>query len=70
VRTSSTSVELRATGLPKELAEHARWIESVGAGALAMFSLCRVEGRARLTSHRAAERSAVIEARWDAAKRA
>ena len=64
VRTSETSVELRAAGLPKELAGHARWIESVGGAALAMFGLCRVRGSARLTEHRAAAGRAVVEARW------
>jgi hypothetical protein len=64
VRTSKTSVELRATGLPKQVAEHARWVESVGAGALAMFRLCEVEGRARLAEHRPRDGSAVIEASW------
>ncbi len=64
VRTSETSVELRAAGLPKELAEHARWVESVGAGALAMFCVCQVEGRARLAEHRPRDGSAVVEARW------
>lgn len=64
VRTSETSVELRARALPKELAASARWIESVGAAALAMFALCEVSGRVQLAEHRAAEGQAVIEARW------
>lgn len=68
VRTSERSVELRASALPKELAGHERWIESIGAGALAMFAMCRVTGSARLAELRAGEGSAVIEARWDAAK--
>lgn len=68
-RTSEASVELRVANLPKELAAHARWIESVGAGAIAMFSLCRVTGRVHLSEHSAAAGSAVIEARWSGAKR-
>jgi hypothetical protein len=64
VRTSETSVELRAAGLPKELASHARWIESVGGAALALFGLCGVTGSARLTEHRPDAESAVVEARW------
>ncbi len=70
VRTSEASVELRAVGLPEALAEHERWVESIGAGALAMFAVCRVTGRSRLLEKRAAAGCAVIEARWDAAKRA
>jgi hypothetical protein len=70
VRTSPTSIELRASELPKELAAHARWIESIGAGALAMFTLCGVSGRARLAEHRAATGEAVLEASWRAAERA
>lgn len=64
VRTSACSIELRARGLPRELAAHARWIESVGAAPLAMFSVCGVAGSMRLADHRAAQGSAVIEARW------
>jgi hypothetical protein len=64
VRTSETSIELRASALPKELAASARWIESIGGAALAMFALCEVSGSVRLAEHRAAEGRAVIEARW------
>jgi hypothetical protein len=64
VRTSETSIELRAVGLPKELAASARWIESIGAGALAMFALCGVSGRVSLAEHDAAQGRAVVEARW------
>ncbi|HEY8119981.1 MAG TPA: hypothetical protein VII78_01585 [Myxococcota bacterium] len=69
VRTSRSSVELRASELPKEIASHARWLESIGAGALAMFAVCRVQGRVRLAEHRPEAGSAVVEARWDAAGR-
>jgi hypothetical protein len=64
VRTSDASAELRASGLPKELAGHARWIESVGASALAMFALCRVAGRVELAAHDRERGSAVIAAHW------
>jgi hypothetical protein len=64
VRTSECSIELRASGLPKELAAQARWIESVGAAPLAMFDVCEVEGSMHLAEHRPARGSVVIEARW------
>jgi hypothetical protein len=63
-RTSADCIELRADELPKEVAANARWIESIGAGALAMFALCGLPGRARLTEHVAATGRAVIEAHW------
>jgi hypothetical protein len=68
VRTSQTSLELRAVSLPSELAGHARWIESIGAGAIAMLALCRTSGAVRLAEHDGAAGRAAIEVRWQAQK--
>ncbi|HEU4430453.1 MAG TPA: hypothetical protein VFT98_16955 [Myxococcota bacterium] len=66
VRTSQTSLELRAVSLPAEVAGHARWVESIGAGAIAMLALCRTAGRVQLAEHDRSAGRAVIDVRWGA----
>jgi len=70
VRTSETSMELRGAALPSELAAHPHWVESIGAGAIAMLALCRTSGDVRLAEHDARLGRAVIEVRWRAQKAA
>ena len=69
-RTSTTHTELRAQALPKEVAGHARWIESIGASALAMFALCGVQGRIALAEHQPSAGRATVAASWEPASRA
>jgi len=64
------AVEIRGRALPPEVAGHARWIESIGAAAGAMFTLCRVSGEARLAEHDSVAGSACIAVEWAAQKRA
>jgi len=69
VRTSDSSLELRAGSLPEQVASHARWLESIGAGAIAMLALCRTSGSVRLAEHDARLGRALIEVRWETQKR-
>ena len=66
-RVAPGHVEIRAEDLPKELAGEARWIESIGAGAIATFALCRVAGETQLAAHDAAAGTASISVRWSVA---
>jgi hypothetical protein len=69
-RVDAHAVEIRGRALPPEVASHARWIESMGAAAGAMFRLCRVPGETQLAEHDPVAGSACIAVRWAAQKRA
>jgi hypothetical protein len=60
---------LEASDLPPELAAHALWIESMGAGGRALLQLCGVRGEVRLVAHDGAAGSARFELRWEPAAR-
>jgi hypothetical protein len=57
--------EVCAEELPKELATHRVWLESMGAAALAIGRLCDTQGHSELVAHDADAGTARYLFRWD-----
>jgi len=64
-RSGDGQAVLEVSDLPPELAAHALWVESMGAGGRALLRLCNVRGEVRLAAHDAAAGSARFELRWE-----